>query len=333
MSAFHSQPSSGDKKGGADAGAVDARADDIVRLDRGDLRLQPVDGRASLGPAARAWQLAAVFGAELLRSTGRKFLFALAFLPAAALVALVLARTRIEAFAVADEEQLRYVLETYATLASWTAAWSGFAVATVGVGQIPRDLRAGALLLYFTRPVGRLDYLLGRGLATTLWLLCGLAIPVALVTAAMVVGFGAQPAELAGISPWLFWPGLLLAGLAKSLVQAIWLAAVALGVGASLRGPTAAGLAVVGGLLGTRALAGILSSVWGRESMIGAVDLVAGLDAPSVFLLRPFGGVPPPHIAVLEAAIGLGLWTALAVVGWRVAMHVVYSAPLGRGRS
>lgn len=308
------------------------RADDAVQLDRGTLGLAP-DGRVDADAVARTLDLAAVFGRELVRGVARSLLLAAALLPAAGLLLYIAVRSRVEQFAVAPDEVAAFALETMRLASRGGAVWAAFAAAVVGAGQVPRDLRAGALLLYFTRPVERTDYLLGRTVATSGWLAAGLIVPVCLVWVGLIWGVGLRPEGIGSANPWLLWPGLLAVGLANALLQACLLALTALGIGAWLRHPTGALLTIVGAVGGSAIAAHVFLALWGRESLVGALDLHASLSAPFTLLSRPFEPVVPPPVATLEAALGLGLWFGVAALGWFAFARTLRDAPLGRGRS
>lgn len=309
-----------------------ARQDDAVHVDRGTLGVAPREGLAA-GPLERAGRLAAVFGRELVRGVGRGLLIATALLPAIGVSLYVVLRTSVESFAVAPDEVGPFVLETLRLASKLQVAWAVFAAAAVGAAQVPRDLQAGALLLYFTRPVERIDYVLGRALATAAWLAVGLVVPFVLVWLGLVRAFAFSPGVELATQPWLFWPMTLLVGVAVSLLQAAAIALFALGVGAWFRNATGALLSIVGLVGGSVIAARVLVLLWGRDSLVGALDLHAGLLAPMQLLMRPLDPVAPPAVATLEAAIGLGLWLAFATLGWFGLSTTLEKAPLGRGRA
>ncbi len=308
------------------------RPDDAVHLDRGTLGLAP-DGRVDAGGLARTLDLAAVFARELVRGVPRGLLMASALLPAAGLVLYIALRSRVQQFTVAPEEVAAFALETMRMASRAGAVWAAFAAAAVGSGQVPRDLRAGALLLYFTRPVERTDYLLGRTVATASWLGVGLVVPVVVVWAALLWGVGMRPEGIGSANPWLLWPGLLAVGVVNALAQACLLALTALGIGAWLRHPTGALLTIVGAVGGSAIAARVFLSLWGRDSLVGALDLHASLSALFTIASRPFEPEIPPPVATLEAALGLGLWLGVAALGWFAFARTLRDAPLGRGRS
>ena len=308
-----------------------SRSDDAVRVDRGELRALANATRGD--DRARLWALTAVFAGDLVRGTGRKLLLLLPLLPALGLCAWIALRMRVESLQVALADQPAFALSQvrYALISG--AAWGGVAAAVVAAGQVPRDLRAGALLLYFTRPIRRFDYVLGRWLATTAWLALGLIAPVLLVTVFAATQLGWPPGGRVGAEGWLFWPGVAAAATTSALAIAAALASVALCAGSLLRNAASAGIAMVGLALASTVLANLFVLLWGRDSLVGALDLVQGLTAVWTLLSRPLEAQAPPRVATLEAALACAIWAGLAVGGWRATVRTVTAAPLGKGRA
>lgn len=308
-----------------------SRTDDAVRVDRGELRAVANAVRGDDG--ARLWALTAVFAGDLVRTTGRKLLLLLPLLPAFGICAWIALRARVESLQVPLADQPAFALSQvrYALIAC--AVWGGMAAAMVAAGQVPRDLRAGALLLYFTRPIRRVDYVLGRWLATLGWLAVGTLVPVLLVVVVAASQLGWPPGGRVGLQGWLFWPGVAAAASVSALAIAAALASVALGAGSLLRNAASAGIGMVGLALASTVLANLFVLLWGRDSLVGALDLVQGITAVWTLLSRPLEAEPPPRVATLEAALACGVWLALAVGGWRATVRTVAAAPLGKGRA
>jgi hypothetical protein len=306
------------------------RQDDVVRIDRGPLGGAGGGERATGGAAAA---LAGVFFGLLLRGLGRKALLALALLPAVGLGIWIAVRARISQVAVPADQAVAFALETLTLGMRAAAAWALFAAAVVVAREVPADLRAGALLLYFTRPIERLDYALGRLLASAAWLALGVGAPLLLEVLALAWGFGLRPEGHGAPSGWLLWPGLALAVAIAAAVVGGCLAAVALGVSALVRAPAGAALALIGGVLGSSVVAGVAVALAGRERLLGALDLLAGLGAPLALAVRPLDPAAPLALARAEAWLGLGCWLALGALGWFGLLRAVREAPLGRGRA
>lgn len=308
-----------------------SRSDDAVRVDRGELRALANATRGD--DRARLWALTAVFAGELVRTTGRKLLLLLPLLPALGICAWIALRARVETLQVPLTEQPAFALSQvrYALIAG--AMWGGVAAAVVAAGQVPRDLRAGALLLYFTRPIRRFDYVLGRWLATAGWLAVGTITPAVLVAVFAASQLAWPPGGREGLASWLFWPGVAAAAATSGVLSAAALASVALGAGALLRNAASAGIGMIGLALASTVVANLFVLLWGRDSLVGALDLVQGLTASWTLLSRPLEAVAPPRMTTLEAALACGVWLALAVGGWQATVRTVAAAPLGKGRA
>ncbi len=307
------------------------RSDDTVALDRGGLR-RPAGGDG-LDDSARRWALTLVFLGDLTRSLGRKFWFALAFLPSLGFIAWILLRTRVEQLALPPAQLSDFVLEQIGRSLGVGALWAAMSAALIGAAGLPRDLQAGALLLYFTRPLERIDYLLSRWLALWIWLAAGVALPSLLVLFGAALELGWQLPGRDGFGTAWFWLGGVAALATTAAVAGAALAAVALGAGALLRNATAAAVAMIGAGLGSSAAANLAVLLWERDSLAGALDLPRGLTAAWILCSRPLSDAAPVPVATLEAAAALGLWLALGIGGWFAAARLLARAPLGRGRT
>lgn len=214
----------------------------------------------------------------------------------------------------------------HATLANFIGVQMiacAFLLAMVGAGLVAEDRRTGAMELYFSRPLRRRDYVVGKLLAAGLVPTATLVVPFGLLWLAAV---GMAPPQASGE---LF--GLVLPGLLGALVAAAVLTTTILGLSAlGERGRTVGVIYVVGMLVLTaagnelsnegQAWAGYLSPMRNVQTVADAA-----LDAGSSGMLlgmissRPETN-PSVEIAVvcLLGLIGLGM----GLLVWRVRKEV-----------
>lgn len=196
-------------------------------------------------------------------------------------------------------------------------------LAMVAGGLIAEDRRTGAMELYFSRPLSRLDYLVGKTLAAGLLPLGTLVIPFVLL---WVLAVGMSPPDLA----WEMF-GLLVPGLLGAIATAAVLTATNLGLSAlGARGRTVGVIYFVGLTLlsmagGDLPRAGV---VWaGYLSPLRDVRTVVdwALDAGGGgLLLSTIAQRPDPNASVLLSALALlGFVVAgFGVLWWRVDREV-----------
>lgn len=212
---------------------------------------------------------------------------------------------------------------TFATFIGVQMVACAFLLAMVAAGLVAEDRRTGAMELYFSRPLRRRDYVLGKLLATALVPAATLVLPFLLLWILVV---GMAPPNTAG--PLL---GLLLPGLLGAVVAAVVLTTTILGLSAvGERGRTVGVIYVVGMLvlssLGNglsdegQAWAGYLSPLRNVQTLSDAV-----LDAGGTgLLLSMLTSRPETNPSALVATACL---LALAAAGlflllWRVRREV-----------
>lgn len=212
---------------------------------------------------------------------------------------------------------------TFATFIGVQMVACAFLLAMVAAGLVADDRRTGAMELYFSRPLRRRDYVLGKLLATALVPAATLVLPFLLLWILVV---GMAPQSTAG--PLL---GLLLPGLLGAVVAAVVLTTTILGLSAvGERGRTVGVIYVVGMLvlasLGNglsdqgQAWAGYLSPLRNVQTLSDAV-----LDAGGTgLLLSMLTSRPETNPSALVATACL---LALAAAGlflllWRVRREV-----------
>lgn len=229
------------------------------------------------------------------------------------------------------DEMKRVVLEgvvgnvhaTFATFIGVQMVACAFLLAMVAAGLVAEDRRTGAMELYFSRPLRRRDYVLGKLLAAGLVPAATLVLPFLLLWILVV---GMAPQSTAG--PLL---GLLLPGLLGAVVAAVVLTTTILGLSAvGERGRTVGVLYVVGMLVLSSlgdglsdegyTWAGYLSPLRNVQTLSDAV-----LDAGGTgMLLSMLTSRPETNAsALLATACLLGLAAAgLFLLVWRVRREV-----------
>lgn len=212
---------------------------------------------------------------------------------------------------------------TFATFIGVQMVACTFLLAMVAAGLVAEDRRSGAMELYFSRPLRRRDYVLGKLLATGLVPAATLVLPFLLL---WVLTAGMAPPSTAGPIAGLLLPGLLGAVVAAVVLTTTILGCSALGE----RGRTVGVVYVVGMLvlasIGNglsdegHAWAGYLSPLRNVQTLSDAV-----LDAGGSGLLLSMLTTRPdtnPSAAISVACL-LGLAVAgLLVLLWRVRREV-----------
>ena len=289
----------------------------------------------SVAEGQRLLSLCRVFARDLLRGVSARLGAASFLLPALGIAVYVIVRSRVAAFAVPPKDQTVFLLDNLTLLFSLNAGWLMLVHAGRVAPLIARDAWFGALLLYFSRPVARTHYLLGRVVSTALVGALLLLLPELLLLAAHLLAFGPQPGgtPLEGwMAVWL-WSGAVLGLTLACLIAGAVLAIVSLACGVLVRNPASAPLLFGGCILGSLAVSWVLQAAWGRDSVARSLDLHHALQGLLTLGLAPLSPAPVPAFAAMDAATGVGLWLALALAGWLVLQRFIAHPPLGRGRS
>ncbi len=215
------------------------------------------------------------------------------------------------------------VHSTFASFIGFQMVACSFLLAMAAAGFIAEDRRTGAMELYFSRPLRRRDYVLGKLLATALVPAATIVVPFLLLWVLVV---GMTPPDTAG--PLL---GLLLPGLLGAVVASVVLTTTILGLSAvGERGRTVGVIYVVGMLvlaaLGNglseegHAWAGYLSPLRNVQTLSDAM-LDAGGTGLLLSMLADRPDTNPSAListACLLALAALGLFLLL----WRVRKEV-----------
>ncbi len=278
--------------------------------------------------------LVAVFLRDLRHGLLRIALWLAFLLPPAGLSIYVWVRSQVEAFAVPATEQAEFALQNLGLSFRVGLAWALLLQAGLVAPTIARDIRYGALLLYFSRPVRRRHYLVGRTLAGSLMVAAGLFIPLFILIAVQAMALGLQPGGGGpAAAPWAFWPLAMAAAIVASALGALFTTVVGLACGVIARSPGLVPLFYGGGVLGSVGLSWVGQLIWKRNSLARSVDLHHALEAPLTFALQLIDPGPAPEFVLLDAGAGLALWVVLAVAGWLTLERFIADPPLGRGRS
>lgn len=212
---------------------------------------------------------------------------------------------------------------TFATFIGVQMVACAFLLAMVAAGLIAEDRRTGAMELYFSRPLRRRDYVLGKLLATALVPATTLVLPFLLLWILVV---GMAPPKTAG--PML---GLLLPGLLGAVVAAVVLTTTILGLSAvGERGRTVGVIYIVGMLvlssLGNglsdqgQAWAGYLSPLRNVQTLSDAV-LDAGGTGLLLSMLTSRPETNPSALVATACLLGLAAG-GLFLLLWRVRREV-----------
>jgi ABC-type transport system involved in multi-copper enzyme maturation permease subunit len=195
--------------------------------------------------------------------------------------------------------------------------WAVLLAALVGAPLIAEDRRAHALPLYFSRPIGHIEYVLGKALSAAFFLALLLILP-RIAMYAVQVGFS----DVDGIA-WQQVPTLL-RGCFGGVLGIVLLTALSLGVSSLTERPTYAAIFLLGLVTVTSGIAYLLSGVLQEPEWLVLSPLTV-LHRITLDLMP----VPPElstDTAYIEALnvstawAGLAAWTAasLGVLLWRV---------------
>jgi len=284
--------------------------------------------------AARLGGLVAVFLRDLRRGLLRILLWLVFLLPPLGLAVYVWVRTQVDAFAIPQAEQASFILQNLSLSFRIGLAWALLLQVGLVAPTIARDIRLGALLLYFSRPVRRRHYLIGRTLAGTIMVGLGLAIPLLFLVLVHLVAFGLQPVGAGpAVASWAFWPIACVGVLLASAVAALLSSIAGLACGVLARNPGLVPLLYGGSILGSVGLSWVGQLIWVRNSLARSVDLHHALEAPLTLALRFVDTAETPKFVLLDAGAGIAVWAALAVLSWMTLERFINDPPLGRGRS
>lgn len=199
----------------------------------------------------------------------------------------------------------------------WMAMWATLMAAITGAPLIAEDRRARALPLYFSRPLGKLDYVLGKFLTVAFFLSVLLLVP-PLATFLIELALSKQEGVLLAQVPTLLrsW----LTGLSLLLP----LAAISLGVSALSERPNYAALGTIGIAILSWVLATVFAgeifrdSAWHALSPFSCTNRIAAYylsDSPPAGFPGSVQGLP-----IGTAWLGVAGWTAfgLSLLAWRI---------------
>jgi ABC-type transport system involved in multi-copper enzyme maturation permease subunit len=212
---------------------------------------------------------------------------------------------------------------TLATFIGLQMVACAFLLAMVAAGLVAEDRRTGAMELYFSRPLRRRDYIVGKLLAAGLVPTATLVVPFVLL---WILAVGMAPPHAA--PPLL---GLLLPGLLGAVVAAVVLTATILGLSAvGERGRTVGVIYVVGFVILSsmgdelsdqgHAWAGYLSPLRNVQTLTDAV-LDAGGGGLLLGMLASRPETNPSTAIAVACLVGLTVLGLLTLV-WRVRREV-----------
>ena len=181
--------------------------------------------------------------------------------------------------------------------------WAGLALAAVAAGPaLLEDAQRGALELYLSRAVTRLDYLAGKVLAVFGLAFAAMAGPGLLYWAGTFVVFDDQP------QGWLWaWAGIVGYAFLWSLV----VAGIGLGLSCVARSSRAASLILFGGVAGIGILFEVILGVITRDETLQVASPMSNMAQQVVWL---FPGTDAPF--AYPWWWGLIALVMLLLVGW-----------------
>ncbi|MBU0551683.1 ABC transporter permease subunit [Myxococcota bacterium] len=198
------------------------------------------------------------------------------------------------------------------------------AQAAVAAGAVAEDRRAGALELYFARPLSRLDYALGKLLGAALVPIGALMAPTLLF---WIIAVGVTtPALREGL-----W-GLLLPAMGSATLAALLLTTTIVGLSAMSTRATSVGVVYVGGLALLSGLseglfqagqhwAGYLSP---ERDLRTLIDALLEIGAPSLAAqLIPSRGVVNPSVTWSLLSIAAFIFAGLLALAYRLNREVI----------
>ena len=199
--------------------------------------------------------------------------------------------------------------------------------------SVARDVQAGALLLYFSRPLRRRDYLWARVLAATAIVWFELAIAALVVIAGQIAAFGPALDGGTALGGWAFWLLLALGEVLVALGVAAAIATLALGCSAVARSVNGAPLLFAGVVLGSMPLAAVLASVSGGGALWHACDVSQALNAQHQLLMGLLSPQPFPDGLLARAALSALVLVGLGAGAWQLLARLLRQPPQGKGRA
>ncbi len=288
-----------------------------------------------LTDAARLRWLIGMFARMQLRSLTSKLTavsFPLGAVAGAAVIALL---TRIpQLMEMLGDDRRVFVTDKAMPILFGMNLLTAFLQTTIWVAPvIARDVQSGALLLYFSRPLRRRDYLLARLLSATLVTWAELASAAVLLVLVQMASFGITLDGGTALGGLLFWAVLAIGEVVVSLFAAAVISAVALGCSSLARSVNGAPLLFAGLLLGSVPLALVLGNVVGGSPAAQAFNLTQGLNAVHEVLMHALSPQPMPDGLLTKALVAALLWSGLAAGSWWLLVRLLSNPPMGKGRA
>lgn len=194
------------------------------------------------------------------------------------------------------------------TFDSIVGFWAGLLAALVGAPLIAEDRRAHALPLYFSRPIGHVEYVAGKAMCAAAFLALLLVMPRIFLYAVEVGLSDVEGTAMRQLPTFL----------SSCVVGAVGVAvftSIALGVSSVTERPTYASLFLLGIVVLTSGLAfhlRELDSTWLAISPYACVQRI-GIDLVEVPARARSGSLFLDALPVREAWIGAGVWTAVGL--------------------
>lgn len=247
-------------------------------------------------PEGRAWTVIASAGIKQMLAK-RKFL---ALLVVAWLPFVVRA---VQMYLAANFPQMSMIApspETFRQFLDQQGVFTFFITIFTGAGLIANDLRANALQIYLSKPLGRAEYIAGKFAVLAFFLLLVTWLPATMLLAIQVVFAG----SLSFLTANLF---LLPAILVSAGIEAIVLSLVMLALSSISKSARFVGIMYAGMLFFTHALYGVVFVVT-RNTKFSWISLTGNLQHLGDVIFR----VPPRYdtpawITVLALALIIGL--------------------------
>ena len=246
--------------------------------------------------------------------------------------------TQVADFGVAPGTEQVFAVETLGYLFTATVSWAVFFVGLFVAPQLSRDMRSGALLLYFCRPLERRAYLAARLLAPAIILQAGFVLGATILVPVLGNYFGwappapHPPATGVTITGGAVWPAAWALFVLSGGFVAVALPMLALASSVLSRAAGQASLIFFSVVAGSAALGWAARLSLGEHSLARAVDLVRGLEAAAFFAFRLVDPAEAPDFAKLTGAIGMLAWLVLASSSFWLVHRAIMAPPSSRER-